>query len=326
TSALTTGGTGCPDCHSATATTAHNGFDYTFVTGGDNYNSELCISCHGNGTDWNGIQDPVYSTVPSGHLGAANSNKDLHASHYLGTFTDNANDIDVKRTSWGNGFSKYGNSTTGSITRQGGASDTTGRRMVCESCHSVLYNAGAGSGATASSGYAVNLLLQDYKDDSDNASGSRSVGSGFCIACHNQGGIDAAGVVSHSLVKNSAIAPGKMHPMTNWTTTRARDAGFSGGDELLVTGTAAQNGVRASYADATNAPTYNGGIGPRGESYPAADAMDCDSCHRPHLADLQGFWTPIKTGGGSKSVILENATSIGGNNDYGTLCQDCHNM
>ena len=77
-------------------------------------------------------------------------------SHYLGAFTDSAASINVKRNNWTLGnfssYSKYGG--TGVDTH--GARTNSGSVVICESCHSVLHN--AGTGAAADSG----ALLPTY--------------------------------------------------------------------------------------------------------------------------------------------------------------------
>jgi predicted CXXCH cytochrome family protein len=329
---------GCNDCHTGTGglLNAHMGFFNLNVAGGYNDSSQLCMTCHGNSSD--PVVDAVAypSSIPNGHLSSLGT-----VSHYLGTFTNAANSINVKTGKWmdavnngrGASYSKYGSAANAGA---GGHADTHNAvaptlvagdsTMVCESCHAVLYNAGDGS---LTGGWNINLLLENYEDNTpgtttgavSGTSVGGPVGSGLCVACHNQnhdadGAGSSDGFVAHSIVNGSAgaaIVPANMHPMTGWDITRAIDAGRT--PTTLIT---ADNGAaNPTYADASGAP--NGG------SYDAANTMSCDGCHRPHLA--LGGWS-VSYAGAVRPVILEqgatgNATTAG---DYGGLCQQCHNM
>jgi hypothetical protein len=257
----------------------------------------------------------------------------------MGTFTnDPAKGINVKTGRWstdlirGARISAYLKDSAGAaITSDkscynatSGASAVTVIR--CESCHSVLGNIGANAGViSASSGWTNNLLLQDYRDDSLNEAAARSINSDFCIGCHNTGvgaplgNLGAAnGLVGLSLEKNPTTVPPGMHPMTGWDITRAIDAGYvSGTTATLKTG----NTTRPTYADAAGAPAEAGGVGTNNVSYPGASVMDCDSCHRPHLGNLNWNATNITAGHANPvPVILEDSNAA----DYAALCQDCH--
>jgi len=322
---------GCGDCHvgSSTGLNAHMGFFNLQVAGGSNDSSQLCNTCHTGGTS-----DPVVAVtgggpIPNGHLSSLGT-----VTHYLGVFGNAANSINVKTGYWmgavnngrGASYSKYGSTTPGSIadTHNATASTITATStVVCESCHAVLYNAGDGS---LTGGWMINLLLQNYEDNTpgtttgavSGTSVGGPVGSGFCVACHNQnqntGGMGSStGFVSHSIVSNSSAVPANMHPMTGWDITRAVDAGRT--PTTLIT---ADNGAaNPTYADASGAP--NGG------SYDAANQMSCDGCHRPHLA--LGGWS-VSYVGAVRPVILEQGAtgSASTAGDYGGLCQQCHNM
>lgn len=341
----------CTDCHGAAASapTAHAGF---FSLKMANDSSQLCVSCHGDST--NGLQqDPVRgvinygSTVPNGHLSAiSGQTAGTEKTHYIGTIiTNGANSINVKTGYWmqavnngrGASYSKYGGSGTDTHNSTAPTVTAGTSKIVCESCHAVLYNCGDGS---LSGGYMVNLLLQNYEDNkqgatdgsilgtsvaADNGSGVPSatpytytaggsgVGSGFCVACHNNGTTVGAGTnngfVAHSVVNTPSNVPSNMHPMTGWTITRAVDAGRA--TTTLITGA-------GSYADQT-VPA----AAPNAGSYDGANAMSCDGCHRPHMAATNGVWTPgyeVR----SVSVILESASPTA--RDYGTLCEQCHSM
>ena len=306
----------CSSCHgsSTDGTFAHNGFNYNanFVGSiASNNASQVCNYCHLTaGSTASNDKDPVFSTaaLPADHLGASSADQTMK-SHYLGGIGSAATITNVKRSTWGAGFSKYG----AAADTHGASSDTTGSTVVCESCHSVLHNAGTGSGATKTSGYMVNLLLQNYQDDGSgtkDGTGVAAIGSGFCVACHNQNNVGSAdGAVADSTVLDKTIVPAGTHPMTSWSITRAQDAGRS----ITTLVTTAGDGT---YADKSGAP----GAG----SYPAQDKMDCDSCHRPHRAPANSTYDQTQGHTGTAvPIILEKQTAA---NEWSVLCQECHNM
>lgn len=330
----------CDDCHEATQVSAHNGFGYglnpiLLPADKNNNNSELCMSCHYNVgvVDFppaaaTALRDPVHDTTVGNfadNLGVAAVNQNMK-SHYIGTFSnDVAKGINVKTGRWNDkgagfgGFSKYGGGGTGSTT-------DAGTNLVCESCHSVLHNAGRYiASPTLTSGWEVNLLLQNYTDDS---STDLTIGSGLCVGCHNQsndatyktGSVD--GLVNHSVVKYKAITPPNMHPMSGWDITRAIDAGYvSGGTATLKT----NNVTRTTYANTAEAVAAGGGgkFASSNASYPALNQMDCDSCHRPHRAPVNSTFDQTQTKGAGVvvPVILEVQAAA---NEYADLCQTCH--
>lgn len=320
----------CDDCHGTTGSGAHNGFGYT-MNGpwngvSTNTLSNLCVKCHlgvtggAAGTTAELAKDPIHAVVPVSYLeaqapsGAIGGAASTYKSHYLGTFADvAANSIQTKKSTWnGVGFSKYGSATE----THGLVSDTTGTTMICESCHSLLGNTGrpgntVGIAATKTSGWENNLLLQRYTDDGAPGTGAAglsnnggaAIGSGFCVGCHNQTNVGApAGEVAGTNVQLKAVTPANMHPMTAWSITKAQDAGRV--PTSLITGA-------GSYADNAS----------RTVVYPAANTMDCDSCHRPHKADANGTWKPAYQAA-PVNVILEQAGPAAGK--YDTLCANCH--
>ncbi|MBI5696459.1 MAG: cytochrome c3 family protein [Nitrospirae bacterium] len=348
----------CNDCHVGGGNlTAHNGFFNLAlalpVT--SNGSSDLCLGCH-TGTD------PVSGfSPPNGHV----MNNAGTQSHYLGTFVDNAAstlDINVKRGAWRTVpykgvntaiYSKYGvtaasDATGGTDTHHTAAAAAwnANQTVVCESCHSVLFNAGwdtevngkawdtTHSNWLVEGGWRTNLLLQLYEDRAPGTGNTADVpaywgagaggpadvdgidtGSGFCLQCHRQtddvaglieGSIDAAGALDETLV------PRNMHPMTGWTITRAVDSNRA--TTTLLTGMA------AGYADAATSP--DGGAG-YVASYPKANGQDCDSCHRPHNA--YGL-IPNKPRTGSGVVDSVPAILETGNNSTNVdlVCVTCH--
>jgi hypothetical protein len=351
---LASSGVSCSSCHgSGAGDGAHNGFIYygVFVNGTEgNVKSQLCEYCHlspgyptTKGADTHASTlDPVFNTgMPSGDYlsGSSGGPDSTKMSHFLGDiYSANpsggsaANSINLKAGYWQTGF--FYNGTSVNSYSKYGVNDTHGRaadaytnaaaEIICESCHSVLYNVGAsdlynaGNGPTRYSGWANNLLLQDYRDDSD--TDGRATGSGFCVGCHNRGGNDDTlntgtgdGFVAASNVQNDAFVPANMHPMTNWTITRATDAGYNDGSaEHLKTGDA----TRPTYADANKTQTNL--------NYPTSsndgNQTDCDSCHRPHIAN--GKHKPAYASV-SVPVILEIANG-NQSSEYDTLCTACH--
>ena len=343
----------CDSCHGSTTVgditgaaggnIAHNGFEFgSGFSGGilTNNASQVCSACHFTGIS-GGVRasaiglsgtDPVPVTeLPTSHLtGTPSSNL---TSHYIGKFANVPGYVNVKRGDWANhalgeysAFSKYG----GSVNTMGRSPDLTGDEIVCESCHSLLRNAAARkAGATSADGYKCNLLLQDYEDDSKEQANpgsdptAKTVGCGLCVACHNQvtdnsGGLGTGnGPVSDSMAIDRNITLAGTHPMTGWSITRAQDSGRS--KRYLVTDTG-----DGTYADATGAPNLG--------SYPAQDKMDCDSCHRPHMAPENGTYDQTQAGtankgltgdDASRTVILESQQAV---NEWSAMCQQCHNM
>jgi hypothetical protein len=314
-------GIDCTDCHGgAGATFAHNGFNFnTFAAGNDA--SQLCVGCHGGGVAIAPAvnDDPLpnagtfggtANTLPADHLGFTAPNA-ARKSHWIGGFANAVNAINVKTGKWLNGWSKYG----GSGVDNHNASVPTvnaSSTIVCESCHSVLHNAGAGATATPTSGWKANLLLQNYVDDTVAVTGN-VVQSEMCVACHNNNinanGLGTSnGTAAWSTVNASATVPPGTHPMTGWTVTRAVDAGRV--PTTLITGA-------GTYADAAGAPN--------GAQYYGANAMDCDSCHRPHYAPANSTFNQTKAAGANvaRPVILEVQAAV---NEWADLCQQCHNM
>ncbi len=350
------GGFGCSECHAAAKQQITNPIDANGVPG----NSGPFVP-------------------PVNRLGDVTNQ--YQVSHYVGQFDTNGKGvaINVKTGSWQlpstqmllnhkgerRDYSKFGNAT-------GVGPQSSGVYLLtCESCHSILGNIGrVATLASISSGWENNLLLQDYEDDSYYGNGAASnptltvgdskttsgngitwatqtnalsVGSGFCIACHNQGGTTynqgaGNGPVPDYAVQDPAVAPPNMHPMTGWSITRAQDAGRTTGNGYFLTtdqsqGSYANNPQLATggtYGPSGTAPaTTTGGsaglgTGEGAVSYPVtpgslhtangdplsyAGAMDCDSCHRPHNAP-SGAWLPvgnIKTRTLSSSAIGNGA-------------------
>ncbi len=330
--------------------------------------------------------NPGYAVPPVNRLGdVTNSYQVNHYLGQFDTNAKSGVSINVKTGAWNSyqmlpnhkgeqrDYSKFGNST-------GIGKRAAGWLLTCESCHSILGNIGReapGQGAPIlagiSSGWENNLLLEDYQDDSYYGNGAASdptsttatagvnagngitwatqanalsVGSGLCIACHNQGGAQynqgaANGTVPDYAIQDPTVAPLNMHPMTGWSITRAQDAGRTTGNGFFLT--TDQDGTTDDLSYANNPQLTTGGAygttgapakktggsvglgaGEGAVSYPVtpgslhtsngdpltySGAMDCDSCHRPHNAP-SGAWLPaseIKTRTLSSSAIGNGA-------------------
>ena len=72
----------------------------------------------------------------------------------------------------------------------------------------------------------------------------------------------------------------------------------------------------ASTADQLLPPSGIGSAAPGAFSYPAANVLDCDSCHRPHGAH------DSSTTAGGKYLLLEYTTP---GTDGTSPCLECHN-
>lgn len=355
----------CGDCHTmSTVPTAHNGF-FNLVpgklTGNSNGSSDLCVACHGTADpsaglniNWPGNLVGPGGGVPNGHV-LENAGSD---SHYIGTFVEGSNtnfDINVKRSWWRNIsykgastniYSKYGIAAGGGTDTHHTTAPATwsaNQTVICESCHSVLFNAGWGGNAAyadwnAEGGWRTNLLLQLYEDRAPgtgqlaqtrtgySAAGAADTdgvdtGSAFCIACHNQSARPnglVTGTISWGGSIPQTLVPRNMHPMTGWTITRAKDAGRA--VPTLIT---SDVGASLTYADATTRP--DGGAGAIRASYPAQHAQDCDSCHRPHggYGVIPGSPGTGTGAGNDVPAILEVGTS--GSTAVDQVCVTCHN-
>ncbi|NIS75863.1 MAG: hypothetical protein GTO08_11450 [Deltaproteobacteria bacterium] len=196
-------------------------------------------------------------------------------------------------------------------------------RLICESCHSIMYNVGTGyatvTGITpsVSSGWENNLLLARYEDDAAGTGGAGSaVGSILCVACHeNSSGQTTYGSLIMTTDKPGGAGFGT-HPVrdTDGSSVITRADPAQGG-ESRTSGTVL---VTPPTAD-TFAPDGPGpGADPEGTgvtlSFPAANEMDCDSCHRPHDADTD-------SSAATQNFILEQATSA---TDTQSMCTICH--
>jgi hypothetical protein len=296
----------CGDCHGPAGTTnwtAHNGFWAWPVPVAD-HTSGLCLACHA-AADPTDLVAPALkgqtfnesgTIFPSRHGTVRGS-----ASHYLGPDSNEFAGVALKLDQWTGGvnpgyFSTYG----GSGATGGGSTAPTGTDVICESCHSVLWNDGRvnpasyPSASTLKSGWQSNLLLERYEDDppgTGTGTGANAVGSALCTGCHK--------------------ATGNHHPQT--------------GELVPLSGLPLRTGP-GSFADQTSAPV-GGGLAPGTLSYPIVNALDCDSCHRPHSADTDSDVSAAAHGSGT-SVDGRPTRHIlevdGTGHRYSDLCAECH--
>jgi hypothetical protein len=148
----------------------------------------------------------------------------------------------------------------------------------------------------------VNLLLQRYEDDAAGtiAGAGATYKSELCVGCHAGGAQTYANLLAAGGM--NTYKPAGTHPVTGSTVTKAADVARS--PITLITAT-------TGYANASSAP----GI----QSYPAANEMDCDSCHRAHDgAPGSAKAGTLPTG---YNYILEQAVS---NADVQSMCTQCH--
>jgi predicted CXXCH cytochrome family protein len=294
---------GCGDCHGPAGTTdwkAHNGFwawpssptDYTYSA----VSGAFCMACH-LGTDPTDLVAPALKGQTFTETGTVfprtHGTVRGTGSHYLGPDSNEFPGVAAKLTAWTSTyFSSYGSPNTGG---GGNVAPTAAGEVICQSCHNVLYNDGkanpahyGGSAEVNKAGWRSNLLLEWYEDDSPGiAQAGSAVGSALCTGCHDP-------------------LTGAHHPLTG------NPVPLAGGRTLITSGL-------TCLADATTAPNTL--------SYPAVNALDCDSCHRPHRADsdsdVAGAAHGAKTSADGRPTrhILE---VDGTGHVYTAICPSCH--
>ncbi len=233
----------------------------TTVLGGGAYDngnySAMCVACHTRSPSAN----PAVTTLDNG-------------SHFIfggaGLSTDSSKYSLELLTVWpSGGRSKYGR--PGANTNNVG----TAGEMICESCHSMKYNAGKGK-----------LLVLDN---------ATSDPSALCEGCHSR-----TGPWHHVMTGEMSSLDGQ--PLSTL--------------ESLF--------VRASPVAQSEA------------TYPAANAINCRSCHKPHDAQTRAGARILKRGyrdtdggpvSGTGVTGLERSVDNGGNRvvtDFEPLCNGCH--
>jgi predicted CXXCH cytochrome family protein len=286
----------CGDCHGdagSTDWTAHNGF-WTWSVAVVANDSAFCLSCH--------TADDPTDLVGSGPKGQSFSEPVAYpashgtprgtGSHYLGVDSGEFPGVDPKLTAWPTTgyFSSYGPPNTGG----GGLVAPAGTgSIICESCHDLLYNDGrANPGSYTSAlkaGWQSNLLLEPYADDPP------GVGNGT----------GAAGIGS-GLCTGCHAKSGFNHPLT--------------GEIVPMSGLPLRTAL-TGFADQAGAP---GTL-----SYPNTNALDCDSCHRPHRADTDSDVTTAAHGASTAPDTFKTRHILevdGPSHRYSPdLCNECHN-
>lgn len=281
----------CLKCHAGTAFTPIGGSSTTV----------------GQLTAQSGVPNPTnnLTNLPAEHGTKRTAAGGEASSHFVGTTLRLAtpdNVTEPRTVAWESGFFSVYATSAGAIkgnalTGNYGTFAATDR-IICESCHSVMYNVGAAgnaAGITAASntGYANNLLLDRFEDDAAGTIGGTGAATGslLCVGCH------IGGDVARASLALDADKPAGTHPVTGSTVTKANDVGRS--PVTLITAT-------TGYANAATAP----GI----QSYPAANGMDCDSCHRAH--DGAQY-----SASATYNYILEEAASA---TNVQSMCTQCH--
>jgi predicted CXXCH cytochrome family protein len=292
----------CEDCHgSAAGWTAHNGFSAKKI-GVEPGRSALCEICHVAANPL--AFDPaayekatgVVRTFAGAVQPAAHGVVAGKSSHLIDKPDDNSvTNCQIKRTPW---------ASTGAVSKYGAAGE-----VICESCHGMLVNAGTLLGSSAAErrtgGWRANLLVEPYEDNSpgvgvekpDNFVGPTL--SGLCRGCHYSvlPGVDPSFVHNPSAhTADPYTYPAEFSPYGRATLTVLTTPNDSNGPEC----------PEVSTADKLGAP---GRL-----SYPMANRLDCDSCHRPHGAHDDSADDGIQR-------ILEYT----GPGAHGTIiCYECH--
>lgn len=299
----------CGDCHGAGAGwTAHNGFS-GFKVESPSAHTGLCESCH---TPENPLLLDAARYLAATGLTISFAGAVQPAAHgpLPGTGSHLVNEPDddsiancqIKRTPWeqSGGTSAYG----------------PAGEVICESCHAVLKNVGVllgtGEAARMTGGWKTNLLLEAYEDNSpgtgvevpDYVAGPTL--SALCRGCH--------------YAVREGVPPSFVHnPSAHTEINYAYPAGFApyGRATLrLLTVPVDSTGAlcpEVSSADQRAAPS-GAGAAPGVFSYPMANVVDCDSCHRPHGAH-------DASADDGKRRLLEH-TSPGAHGT--TPCAECH--
>jgi predicted CXXCH cytochrome family protein len=205
-------------------------------------------------------------------------------------------------------FANYGTGTpTDPQTPEGGA------YLICESCHNLLYNAGTPTGVTdLTAGYEANLLLFQYEDDVKGiAQAGSAVGDGLCRGCH------ASSQMADTDLGNPPASLAYVHYPP------AHTSGPNYTYDLNPYGRGTGTILTSPYQPPTSCPnvsTADGLLTPNTTpgtpySYPAAQAVNCDSCHRPHNADTD-----------STKYILEPGAMTSGQFPKSDPCKQCHDV
>lgn len=334
----------CGDCHAAVSApnttiaagqmSAHRNWASLDLAATivNNKRANFCLKCHagaaftpiGGSSITKGLEtlqlgtynptNGLLAVLPAQH-GTKRNADGAASSHYLGVTTKLASPDNVTTPRvevWESGFYSVYADTNGVLkgvaTSKNYGTFASTDQVICESCHNVLYNVGstgnaAGITASSTSGYLNNLLLQRFEDDMPGvAQAGSTIKSVLCVGCHGGGAQTLANLTATGGM--NTYKPGGTHPVTGSTVTKASDVGRT--PVTLISGTGP-----VGYANAAGAP----GI----QSYPAANEMDCDSCHRAH----DGAPGSVKAGTlpTGFNYILEQANA---SSDVQSMCTQCH--
>ena len=318
----------CGDCHGPLGTTqwtAHNGF-WQWVAGSEPAvgNSDFCEACHTptNPTVLSGSalkgQNLAGADLPSTHGTIRGT-----ASHQVNSAVDGTNpnmDITPDWTFASGGTSEWG---LGANT------------PICESCHNILVNGfSAAAGQGVKQGWKGNILLAPYEDDDSGtitgvedgptttshdwytgddttvppswtfvqAGSAGNTGVSFCRACHVS--------LASEFVHNPEAHTMELQTATPYTYAADTEPYGRSTNTVMTT---PSDSLGTDCPEVSTADQQSPAAAPNGLSYPAADAVDCDSCHVPHHADDQSV-------DGTRYLILEITDTA-----YGTtICAECH--
>lgn len=317
----------CEDCHVGVGVAgemnAHQGFaEITWAAD----QSAFCNACHngvsaapfngGGATPAGGVNPTTgYEGSLPARFGTDRS-AGAASAHRIGA-TNSGTNANMRNAAWfTEGATSYYSKWGGAAASAGYGAQTVapgganGNTILCYSCHNIMGNVGlstdaavnvAGAGTvSATSGYENNLLLYPYQDDGTGVGNAgAAVGSKLCIGCHN--GV----AVAMATIDDVTNGPAGTHPV-RWSATNSStiSAAVDAGRAITMLVTTAGDGTTADQAAAPNLA-----------SYPAADRMDCDSCHRAHDGDVD---SSVVTG--TRDFTLEQAAA--GNLD--SICSQCH--
>ncbi len=168
--------------------------------------------------------------------------------------------------------------------------------LVCESCHELQPRRYLGYNVGVILNCTTHLNHEEYTETYNQAESEE------CGSCHG-------------------LTPGAggTHPLTGQTVTKAVDAPRAP-TSLITAG--------ATYADAAGAPNS--------AEYPAANRLNCDSCHQPHDAPtnsgtfiLEYYNNVAGSGLVAKAIYggpgLTNDADAGQGIPHNSLCLQCHN-
>ena len=329
-----------PDTNTATPTPGTGDF-YTTTSNSGTFQN-LCEKCHEplNPTVWDNATTTVIASLPNNHNRVTPLTHTQ--SHFVSDFTSTTKVYFTDGPESGgrtyNSYFRKGsttsdNSTWGTVSANAGiyadnvirskyanwgagtpTNPAAGAFLVCESCHNLLYNAGTpASAADLTAGYDANLLVYQYEDDGAGAktgTGEAAIGDGLCRGCHSTTPMAAADL------SNPPAAAAYVH----YPAAHTVGPNYNYGALTPYGRTTATVLTGGTCPDKTTADNT---LAPGNFSYPNTNALNCDSCHRPHNAAVGGAFT---TGSWAHQVILEPGTV--GNSDAekvkSTACINCH--